>query len=120
LTYAGLTAQARRAELGVLRALGLSSRRVVGGLALEQVFVMITGAVLGAILGWTLAAQVVPTLALGAAGEGITPPFVVRIETRRLIEYALLMVGVFGLVLVSSLVLVRQLALARALRLGDE
>ena len=70
LTYSGLTAQSRRTEFGVLRALGLSSLRVVGGLALEQLFVMITGVMLGALLGWVLASQVVPTLALGAAGEG--------------------------------------------------
>ncbi len=69
LTYAGLTAQARRTEFGVLRALGLSSIRVVGGLALEQLFVMTIGIVLGAVLGWLLASQVVPTLALGATGE---------------------------------------------------
>lgn len=120
LTYAGLTAQARRNEFGVLRALGLSSLRVVGGLALEQVFVMITAVLLGAVLGWVLASQVVPTLALGATGESVVPPFVMRVETRRLVEYGLLMVAVFGLVLSSSLLLVRQLSLARTLRLGEE
>ena len=120
LTYAGLTAQSRRSEFGVLRALGLSSLRVVGGLALEQAFVMSIGIVLGAVLGWVLSSQVVPTLALGAAGEGITPPFVMRVETSRLVEYAVLMVVVLGLVLSSSLLLVRQLSLARTLRLGDE
>ncbi len=120
LTYSGLTAQSRRTEFGVLRALGLSSLRVVGGLALEQLFVMITGVILGAVLGWVLASQVVPTLALGAAGEGITPPFVMRVEARRLLEYGLLMLVVLGLVLSSSLLLVRQLSLARTLRLGEE
>ncbi len=120
LTYAGLTAQSRRTEFGVLRALGLSSLRVVGGLALEQAFVMGIGAILGAVLGWVLASQIVPTLALGAAGEGVTPPFVMRVETRRVIEYALMMVVVLGAVLSSSLLLVRQLSLARTLRLGDE
>jgi hypothetical protein len=120
LTYSGLTAQARRNEFGVLRALGLSSLRVVGGLAMEQLFVMAIGAALGALLGWTLASQVVPTLALGAAGEGITPPFVMRVETRRLIEYGLMMLGVMLLVLSSSLLLVRQLSLSRTLRLGEE
>ena len=35
----------------MLRALGLSPVRVVGGLALEQLFVMAIGVVLGAILG---------------------------------------------------------------------
>jgi hypothetical protein len=120
LTYAGLTAQARRTEFGVLRALGLSSMRVVGGLALEQAFVMGIGVLLGGVLGWVLASQIVPTLALGAAGEGVTPPFVMRVETQRLVEYALMMLIVLGAVLSSSLLLVRQLSLARTLRLGEE
>jgi hypothetical protein len=120
LTYAGLTAQSRRTEFGVLRALGLSSLRVVGGLALEQAFVMGVGVTLGAVLGGVLASQVVPTLAIGATGEGVIPPFVMRIEFSRLVEYALLMAAVLGLVLASSLLLVRQLSLARTLRLGEE
>ncbi len=120
LTYAGLTAQARRTEFGVLRALGLSALRVVAALALEQAFVMAIGVALGAVLGAVLAGQVVPTLALGATGEDIVPPFVMRVEVRRLIEYALMMGGVMGLVLGSSLLLVRQMSLARTLRLGDE
>lgn len=120
LTYAGLTAQARRMEFGVLRALGLSSLRVVGGLALEQLFVMAIGIVLGGALGAVLANQVVPTLALGAAGEDVIPPFVVRVGVDRLFEYALMMVVVLLLVLSSSLFLVRQLSLSRTLRLGDE
>ena len=120
LTYAALTTQARRTEFGVLRALGLSALRVVQGLALEQLFVMGVGVALGALLGGVLAWQVVPTLALGAAGEGVTPPFVMRVGAHRLLQYAALMGGVLGLVLASSLVLVRQLSIARTLRLGDE
>ncbi|MBN2305073.1 MAG: FtsX-like permease family protein [Anaerolineae bacterium] len=120
LTYAGLTAQARRTEFGVLRALGQSSLRVVGMLALEQLFVMAIGVTLGAGLGWVLSSQVVPTLALGATGENVIPPFVMRVEMRRIIEYGLMMVVVLGLVLSSSLLLVRQLSLARTLRLGEE
>lgn len=120
LTYAGLTAQSRRTEFGVLRALGLSSLRVVGGLALEQVFVMGIGVVLGAVLGWVLASEVVPTLALGATGESVIPPFVMRIEVQRFAEYGLMMLVVLLLVLSSSLLLVRQLSLARTLRLGEE
>ncbi len=120
LTYVALTAQSRRAEFGMLRALGLSSLRVVGGLALEQVLVMGIAVALGALLGGVLASQVVPTLALGATGENVIPPFVMRVEARNLIEYGLLMLVVLGLVLGSSLLLVRRLSLSRTLRLGDE
>ncbi len=120
VTYSALTAQARRAEFGVLRALGLSALQVVGALALEQIVVMGIGALVGAILGSMLSKQVVPALAIGQAGERIVPPFVVQTETHALIQYGLIMAVVFAIVLVSTLALLRQLSLARTLRLGEE
>lgn len=120
LTYAALTASARRAEFGVLRALGLSSLRVIGQLALEQVFVIGLGTLLGAILGGILSGQVVPRLAQDASGAQITPPFIVQVESAALLQYGLLIVGVLALVMAVSLVLVRQLSLSRSLRLGEE
>jgi len=120
MTYAALTAQSRRAEFGVLRALGLSSGQLVASLAIEQLLVMAVGAVLGALLGGVLSSQVVPTLAIGATGEAITPPFVVQVEWAALAQYGLIMLAVLGLVLLASLLLVRRLSLAQTLRLGEE
>lgn len=120
LTYAGLTAQSRRAEFGVLRALGLSLKRLVLSLALEQTLVILTGALLGGVLGALLSDRVVPTLAIGATGEAITPPFVVQVEVAALLQYGLIMLAVLAGVLTASLLLVRRLSLAQTLRLGEE
>ncbi len=120
LTYAALTAQGRRGEFGVLRALGLSLSRLVMSLALEQTLVVLTGTALGAALGAILSSRVVPTLAIGATGEAITPPFVVQIEVAALLQYGLIMLVVLASVLVASLLLVRRLSLAQTLRLGEE
>jgi ABC-type antimicrobial peptide transport system permease subunit len=120
LTYAALTAQARRGEFGVLRALGLSTLRLLRTLALEQVAVMLIGVALGALLGGLLTSQVVPSLAYDTTGRQIIPPFVMRVGTRQLLDYSAGMLAVLLLILGSSMLLVRRLSVAQTLRLGDE
>ncbi|MBN1966831.1 MAG: FtsX-like permease family protein [Anaerolineae bacterium] len=120
LTYAALTAQSRRSEFGVLRALGYSLTRLVMSLAFEQILVILTGSLLGVALGMVLSNQVVPTLAIGATGERITPPFVVQVEVAALVQYGLIMLVVLVAVLAASLLLVRRMSLAQTLRLGEE
>lgn len=120
LTYASLTSQERRSEFGVLRALGLASSRVVSSLLLEQVFVVAVAGVLGSLLGHLLSTFVVPTLALGATGEGVVPPFITKIEWRAIGNFWLIMLVVLAVVFSFSFMLVRQLSLSRTLRLGEE
>lgn len=120
LTYAALTAAARRSEFGVLRALGLSSLRIVVQLAIEQLFVIVLAALLGAALGALLSSQIVPRLAQDASGARVTPPFIVQVESEALAQYGLLIGLVIALVLAFSLLIVRQLSLGRALRLGED
>lgn len=119
LTYTALTAAARRAEFGVLRALGLPSGRVIGQLAFEQGFVIALGTLLGALLGAVLSDQVVPRLAQDASGAQITPPFIVQVETAALLQYGALIGAVLLSVLLVSALLVRRLSLAQTLRLGE-
>ncbi|MFQ3534655.1 MAG: FtsX-like permease family protein [Aggregatilineales bacterium] len=120
LTYTALTAAARRAEFGVLRALGLPVGRVIGQLAFEQGFVIGLGALLGGLLGALLSDQVVPRLAQDASGAQITPPFIVQAETGALLQYGALIGTVLLVVLLVSAVLVRQLSLSQTLRLGED
>ncbi|NDJ87295.1 MAG: ABC transporter permease, partial [Chloroflexi bacterium] len=120
LTYAALTAQARRSEFGVLRALGLPSSRVVGSLIFEQIFVVVIAGILGSILGYILSTSVVPTLALGATGEGVVPPFITEIEWPAIGRFWLVMLAVLSFVFAFSFLVVRQLSLSRTLRLGEE
>lgn len=120
VTYTALTAQARRGEFGVLRALGLSSSRVVRSLVMEQIVVVGIAGVLGSLLGFLLSIFVVPTLALGTTGEGVVPPFVTQTEWQAVANFWLIMGLVVGGVFIVSVGIVRQLSLSRTLRLGDE
>ncbi|GIK67090.1 MAG: hypothetical protein BroJett018_48840 [Chloroflexota bacterium] len=120
LTYASLTSQARRSEFGVLRALGMSSGRVVWSLILEQLFVVAVAGALGSVLGYLLSIFVVPTLAIGTTGEGVVPPFITETEWAAVGNFWLIMGIVLAVVFAFSFLLVRQLSLSRTLRLGDE
>ena len=120
LTYASLTAQARRREFGVLRALGMASGKVVRGLIFEQLFVVIVAGLLGSILGAVLSEYVVPTLALGATGDGVVPPFITEIEWIAIGNFWLIMGIVLFVVFTFSYFLISQLSLSRSLRLGEE
>ena len=120
LTHASLTAQARRSEFGVLRALGLASSGVVRSLIMEQLFVVIIAGILGSVLGAVLSEFVVPTLALGATGEGVVPPFVTEIEWTAIANFWGIMLVVMFAVFAFAFFLVRQLSLSRTLRLGEE
>jgi ABC-type lipoprotein release transport system permease subunit len=120
LTYAALTAAARQGEFGVLRALGMSSTRLIGQLAFEQLFVIALGVLLGGALGAVLSTQVVPRLALDTTSRNITPPFIVQVEVNALAQYGVLIAAVLLVVLIFSLVLVRGLSVTRTLRLGEE
>ncbi|GAB4544282.1 MAG: hypothetical protein OHK0023_00850 [Anaerolineae bacterium] len=122
LTYAALTAGSRRAEFGVLRALGLPSGKVIGQLASELLFVIGLGVLIGAALGMILSNQVVPRLAQDASGSGaqIVPPFIVQVESAALLQYGAIIAAVLALVLLVSLWLVRRLSLSQSLRLGED
>ncbi len=120
LSYVALTAQARRVEFSVLQALGMAPRRLLVSLALEQLLVLGTGALVGAVLGALLGRQILPFLSVTEAGRVIVPPFVVETGVDLLLSYALIILAIFALLLLSSLWLLRRLPLARTLRLGDE
>lgn len=120
LTYIMLTVQQRRTEFAVLRAMGLSTARLVGTIALEQVLVMMTAIVLGTILGMLMSSQVLPTLAVTTTGETITPPFIVDLNIGALLAYVGALLLILGVVLGISSVLVRRLATTQALRMGEE
>jgi len=120
LTYMALTAQGRRGEFAVLRALGFPVSRLVTSIALEQALVFITSIGLGAVLGLMLSHQVLPTMATSTTGETITPPFLVQVEIGALLQYGLILLIVLSLVLLGSVWLVRRLSLSQTLRYGEE
>ena len=120
VTYSALTSLQRRTQYGVLRALGLSVNHLVITIALEHLIVIATGTLLGAALGATISSQMIPTLAFGAVGESITPPFMIQFERAALAQYGLLILVMLMVTSSASMILVRRLTLSDLLRFGEE
>jgi ABC-type antimicrobial peptide transport system permease subunit len=106
-------------EFAVLRALGMTNTRMVLSIVAEQFFVLLSAIVLGAIIGQFLTMQVLPPLALSAAGGSVTPPFVLIVDFAAIAQYLLVIVGVLVIVLLFSSFWVRNTANAEALRVEE-
>jgi hypothetical protein len=119
-TYISLSVQARLSEFAVLRAMGLSGTRLTFSILVEQGLVLLSAIVLGGLIGQFLTLQVLPPLALSAAGGDVTPPFALRMDWLAIGRYLLLISGVLLGVLLLSAVRIRQTASVNALRLTEE
>jgi hypothetical protein len=120
LNYISLTVQARIGEFAVLRAMGLTTSRMVWSIMIEQFLVLFAAVILGALIGQFLTSQVLPPLALSAAGGIVTPPFALRLDVATIVQYLLILLAVLLVVLLLSALWVRRTATAEALRLTED
>ena len=67
-----------------------------------------------------MSTYVLPTLAFGATGEEVTPPFMIQVETSALAQYGVLILIVLGVTFSVSLALIQRLSLIDLLRFGEE
>ncbi|MFE3455350.1 FtsX-like permease family protein [Nonomuraea sp. NPDC059194] len=96
---AAVAARERSAELGLLHALGVSFRQVLGLLAVEQTFLIGLGLAGGTLLAGGMAAVVVPHLVLSGQVTAVTPP--VRLDipwAQTAILLAVIATGLFAIV----------------------
>jgi ABC-type lipoprotein release transport system permease subunit len=90
-THFYLSTRRRQGSFVVLRALGVSPRQLYGSLLLEQALLILSGLVLGTILGLLLLGLIVPGLPLQLGDAPPVPPFVVRIDWMTIVRlYAVL------------------------------
>ncbi|MBN1565199.1 MAG: ABC transporter permease, partial [Anaerolineae bacterium] len=120
LTYTALTVHSRQSSFGVLQAFGVSSRRLVMGLAIEQLLVLGFASAVGSILGYVLTLYVLPPLANSATTQVITPPLIVYVSQSTILRHVVFMLGVLGLLLLANLLLIRQLSPAETIKMGEE
>jgi putative ABC transport system permease protein len=115
LLYALFSFRRRFIELGVLRAVGLSSGQMTVFLAWELAFLILTGLVAGTGLGVWASDLFIPYLQVGSQ----TPPFLVEIAWPAVLRiYAL-----FGLLFVAALAglafLLMRMRIFQAVKLGE-
>ncbi|TMR18555.1 ABC transporter permease [Nonomuraea turkmeniaca] len=94
LVNAAVAARERRAEFAVLRALGTSSRQVLGLLAVEQAFVIGLSLAAGTGLAVAVGTLVVPHIVLTGQASAVTPGVLLDIPWAATAAMLVLMAGV--------------------------
>jgi hypothetical protein len=73
-------ARTRSTQFAIMRANGVSEQVIRASIVAEQVVVLVTGLVAGAVIGLALAWAVVPLFHLGTLPEDLTPPSLLRLD----------------------------------------
>ncbi len=119
LFYSILAFQRRFVELGMLRAIGLSTAQLGTLLAIEQTFIIGVAVITGTFISVSASNLFIPFLQLPSYERDLFPPFAVQIAT----EQILIIYAVFGILLVATVaitvVLLRRMKLFQAVKLGE-
>jgi putative ABC transport system permease protein len=119
LLYAFFSFRRRFIELGILRAIGLSSGQMTAFLAWELAFLILSGAIVGAGLGIWVSNLFIPYLQVGSGAAAQTPPYVVQIAWSAILRICAL----FGLLFVAALgglaALLLRMKIFQAVKLGE-
>lgn len=117
--YAFFSFRQRFIELGVLRAIGLSTGQMALFLAWELAALILTGLVLGTGLGIWVSQLFIPYLQLGTTVEALRPPFLVEIAWPAIFRIYVL----FGVLFIAALTvltgLLRRMKIFEAVKLGE-
>jgi putative ABC transport system permease protein len=119
LVHAKVSFDGRRAELALLRTIGLSMKQMLFLVVLEQVMVIGTAITLGIFMGARMGSTIMPYLASSGENAVVVPPMAVQIDWFGFgITFGLLGVVflvVIGLILIS----VYRMSIHRIMRMGE-
>ncbi|MCB0007611.1 MAG: hypothetical protein KDE04_14195, partial [Anaerolineales bacterium] len=119
LLYAVFSYRRRSVELGILRAIGLSTRRMTALVGWELVLLIASGVVLGTMLGIGVSRLFIPYLQIGTSTTALIPPFVVEIAWDAVSQVYVLFVMLFIVALVSLVLLGMRMKIFVAIKLGE-
>ena len=119
LVHAKVSFDGRRAELALLRTIGLSMKQMLFLVVLEQVMVIGVAVALGIVMGARMGTTIMPYLASSGENAVVVPPMAVQIDWFGFgITFGLLGVVflvVIGLILIS----VYRMSIHRIMRMGE-
>jgi putative ABC transport system permease protein len=117
-SYASL--QERLYQFGVMRAIGLMHRQVIGQVGLEYAVLTAYGALAGASLGLITAEWFAPFFRIPDAAGAPPPPLIPLIQQEATLQFALIFAGIMILVELGVLVRALSTRLFDALRMGHQ
>jgi putative ABC transport system permease protein len=119
LLYAVFSFQRRFIELGMLRAIGLSSGQMLSFLASELAFLFLTGLCVGTGLGVWVSNFFIPYLQVGNDMASSVPPFVVQIDWSSVFQVYILFGVLFIVALIILGILMMRMKIFQAVKLGE-
>ena len=119
LLYALFSFRRRFIELGILRAIGLSSGQMTTFLAWELAFLILVGIGAGTGFGSWISNMFIPFLQVGGGAVGQTPPFVVQIAWAEIMQIYVLFGGLFVAALAGLAVMLLRMKIFEAVKLGE-
>jgi putative ABC transport system permease protein len=119
ILYALFSFRRRAVELGVLRAVGLSTRHMTGFVAWELVFLLVIGSAAGTGLGIWASHTFVPYLQIGGDLTAHTPPFVVEIAWPAILRLYALFAALFVVALSALVHSLVKMKLFQAIKMGE-
>ena len=119
LFYSIISFQRRFIELGMLRAIGLSTRQMAVLLLYEQSLIIGVGIVAGTILGVGVSRYFIPFLQVRSGLHPQTPPFVVLIAWEQIQLIYLIFAVLLGLALSAVAIMLLRMKIFQAVKLGE-
>jgi putative ABC transport system permease protein len=117
--YALFSYRQRFIELGILRAIGLSSGGMTSFLAWELAFLILTGLIAGTAFGVLVSNLFIPALQVGVGLEAQIPPYQVIIAWPAIFRIWMLFAIMFVVALVVLAVLLMRMRIFQAVKLGE-
>jgi len=119
LLYSYASLRRRFIQLGILQAIGLSVRQLVGYLALEQFLLMGIAIASGAFIGLVTSQMFVPFLQIGASSEAPIPPFEVLIGWTESAYLSLAFGLVLFLTMMGTIIYLVRIKVFQAVKMGE-
>jgi putative ABC transport system permease protein len=119
LFYSVLSFQRRFVELGMLRAIGLSTRQLGTLLAWEQALIIGAGMLAGTVIGIAASRMFIPFLQVRRGQNSQIPPFLVEIAWEQIGIIYVTFGAMLVLAVIVMVVLLRRMKLFQAVKLGE-
>lgn len=119
LIFSLVSFQRRLVELGMLRAIGLSTSQLTALLIVEQALVIGVGTLAGTVLGVQASRLFVPFLQVRTGAFPDTPPFVVQVAWEQITQIYLVAGALLILAVVATMLLLRRMRIFEAVKLGE-
>ena len=119
IIYAVLSFRQRFVQLGILRAIGLSSRQLAFSLGSEQILIAATGIAIGSYLGLLSSYLFIPFLQVGYTPTDLLPPFVVLIAWNDVTLIVAVLTGMLLVATISVIWLLMRMKMFQAVKMGE-